>query len=67
MHETETQSEPDLLQASVHEIVELCGGDPFAAIKALIVANEFLEKELALTQAAVSQGYSRGWHARRKR
>lgn len=55
----------DPLDASVEETIALCGGDPRAAVKALIVANEFLERELALHRVAVSSGFSRQWHHKR--
>lgn len=31
-----------------------------------MVANAYLEDELALAIPAVSYGYSKGWHARRR-
>jgi hypothetical protein len=37
-----------------------CGGDAREAVKALIVANAFLETELEKLRAAVSTGYARG-------
>ena len=46
----------------VEEVLAICGGDNLAAIKSLLVANDFLERELELTRIAVSFGYSRGWH-----
>ncbi|WP_394887542.1 hypothetical protein ACG873_21805 [Mesorhizobium sp. AaZ16] len=53
---------PDLERAA-DEAVALCGGD---AVIALLAANGFLEHELELTRAAVSFGYSRGWHRNRQ-
>jgi hypothetical protein len=35
-------------------------GDPLETVKALIVANQFLETELEKLRAAVSTGYARG-------
>jgi hypothetical protein len=35
-------------------------GDAREAIKALLVANDFLEAQLAQLRASVSAGYSRG-------
>jgi hypothetical protein len=55
----------NVLESTAAEVVALCGGDAFAAVRTLLVANEFLERELRLTRAAVSHGYSRGWHAQR--
>jgi hypothetical protein len=38
----------------------LCGGNAREAVRALIVANHFLESDLDKLQAAVSMGYARG-------
>jgi hypothetical protein len=54
---------PDL-ESSVHEVIALCCGDPRAAIRALLVANAHLERQLDLARVAVSSGFSRGWHRR---
>ena len=53
------------LEAAADEAIAMCGGDARAAVKALLVANDFLERELELTRMAVSFGYSRGWHRNR--
>ncbi|WP_091892219.1 hypothetical protein [Bradyrhizobium sp. Rc2d] len=45
------------LEAAVDEAIAACGGDMRATIRALIVANEFLEKEL---ETQVSRGFMRG-------
>jgi len=45
------------LDGAADEAIAACGGDVREAVKALLVANEFLEAELA-TQ--VSHGYMRG-------
>lgn len=37
-----------------------CGGDVRAALKALIVANEYLESEVCELMQAVSHAYVRG-------
>jgi hypothetical protein len=39
------------------QAIEACGGDMRSTIRALILANEFLEYEL---ETKVSQGYVRG-------
>ncbi len=39
---------------------QACGGDTREAVKALIVANHFLEIDLEKLRAAVSTGYARG-------
>jgi hypothetical protein len=52
------------VEAAAGEATALCGGDARAAVMALIVANDFLERELELAHVAVSSGYSRQWHAK---
>ena len=54
------QSDTDLLEAAADHAIAVCGGDARDAIKALIVANDFLETELEKLRAAVSAGYARG-------
>ena len=54
------QSDTDQLEAAAHQAIATCGGDPREAVKALIVANHFLETELEKLHAAVSTGYARG-------
>ena len=58
-------SEADELERAVDEVIDLCDGDTRAAVRVLIVANRYLEQELAMATPAVSYGYSKGWHARR--
>jgi hypothetical protein len=43
----------------VDQAIEACGGDAREAVKALIVANQFLETDLEKLKAAVSMGYAR--------
>jgi FAD/FMN-containing dehydrogenase len=50
----------DALEAAVNQAIAACGGDMRAAIRALIVANEYLESEAAELMKAVSQAYARG-------
>jgi hypothetical protein len=38
----------------------MCGGDAREAVKALIIANQFLETDLEKLKAAASMGYARG-------
>jgi hypothetical protein len=42
------------------EAISSCGGDAREAVKALIVANDFLEAQLEELRAKVSTGYARG-------
>ena len=57
--EPETSAAPDL-DAAVDQAIAACGGDAREAVKALLVANGFLEAELAELRAKVSKGYARG-------
>jgi hypothetical protein len=58
--EYQATPEPDRLEAATDQATAACGGDARDAVKALIVANEFLEAQLRELQAAVSHGYARG-------
>jgi hypothetical protein len=49
-----------LLEAAADQAIAACGVDMREAIKALIVANDFLETEVAELMRAVSQAYVRG-------
>jgi hypothetical protein len=50
------------LEESADQAVAACGGDPREAVKALIVANDFLQAQVDELQASVSSGYARGYH-----
>ncbi|WP_050418903.1 hypothetical protein [Bradyrhizobium tropiciagri] len=50
----------DDLEAAVDQAITVCGGDMRAAIRALIVANNFLESEISELSKAVSHAYTRG-------
>ena len=54
------QANADRLEAAADQAIAACGGNVRNAVKALIVANEFLEAQIADLQAAVSNGYARG-------
>jgi hypothetical protein len=43
----ESQADADRLEAAADEAIAVCGGDVRAALKAMIVANEFLESEVS--------------------
>ncbi len=53
------EDEGDRLEAAADQAVAACGGDMRSAIRALILANEFLEHEVKELMVAVSKGYSR--------
>jgi hypothetical protein len=50
----------DGLEIAVDQAIAACGGDTRATIRALIVANEYLESELSELMKAVSHAYTRG-------
>lgn len=52
------------LELSVADAIAACDGDLRATVRALIVANAFLEQELERAQALISRGYVRGRHRR---
>jgi hypothetical protein len=54
------QADVDWLEAATDEAIAACGGDVRNALKALIVANEFLESEVCELMQAVSRAYVRG-------
>ena len=56
----EPPPEDDRLDAAADQAIAACGGIARDAVKALLVANEFLEARVAELQAAASTGYSRG-------
>ena len=48
------------LETAVDQAISACGGDLRATVRALIVANEFLETEVGELMKAVSHAYTRG-------
>jgi uncharacterized protein (DUF1800 family) len=61
MTSAQPQSEDDDgLEAAVDQAIAACGGNLRATIRALIVANEFLECEVGELMKAVARAYSRG-------
>ena len=60
-----SRSQPDAeaddgLETAVDQAIAACGGDMRSAIRALIVANEYLETEVGELMKAVSHAYARG-------
>jgi len=55
----------DDLEASTEALIAGCDGDPRAAIRALLVANSYLEAEVERLARTVSPGFVRG-QVRRK-
>jgi hypothetical protein len=50
----------DGLEAAVEQAIAACRGDMRSTIRALIVANEYLESEVCELMKAVSHAYARG-------
>ena len=50
----------DELEAAVDQAIAACGGDMRSTIRALIVANKFLETEVGELMKAVSHAFVRG-------
>jgi hypothetical protein len=55
------------LQAATDQAIEACGGDPRAAVTALIVAKNPPERELAEVYAKASHGFLRGKRVRARK
>jgi hypothetical protein len=54
------QADADRLEAATDQAIAACRGNTRDAVKALIVANEFLESEVCELMQAVSRAYGRG-------
>jgi hypothetical protein len=52
-------AETAALEADTDAAIEACGGDPRAAVRALLVANRYLENEVDRLAEAVSAGFTR--------
>ena len=52
--------DPDGLEAAVDQAIAACDGDMRSTIRALIVANEYLETEVGELMKAVSHAFVRG-------
>jgi hypothetical protein len=54
------QADADRIEAAADQAIAACGGDAREAVKALIVANEFLETEVCELMQTVSHAFARG-------
>jgi hypothetical protein len=54
------QDDADELETAIDQTIAACGGDLRATIRALIVANNYLESEVNELMKAVSHAYVRG-------
>jgi hypothetical protein len=57
---SQPNEQEDDLEAAVDQAIAVCDGDARAAVRALIVANDHLESEIAELMKAVSRAYVRG-------
>ena len=58
------ETNDEALETAVDQAIAACDGDMRAAIRALILANDFLEAEVGELMKAVSHAYVRGrFHA----
>ena len=48
------------LEVAIDQAISACGGDMRVTIRALIVANDYLESEVGELMKAVSHAYARG-------
>jgi hypothetical protein len=59
--EQQKEAEPPIdFEAETEEAIALCDGDVRAALKATLIANAFLEVQIATITEMVSAGYGRG-------
>ncbi len=58
--EPNPQADIDRLETTADQAITACGGNVRDALKALIVANEYLESEVCDLMQAVSHAYARG-------
>jgi hypothetical protein len=49
-----------LLEAELDEAIALCSGDVRAALRATLIANAYLEREIERLIEAISTGFARG-------
>jgi hypothetical protein len=56
----EQSPQAERIEAATDQAIATCGGNARDAVKALIVANEFLETEVCELMRAVSHAYVRG-------
>jgi hypothetical protein len=54
------QGDAERLEVAADQAIVACGGNARDAVKALLVANEYLESEVRELMQAVSHAYARG-------
>lgn len=60
---TDAEALPDW-DAAADEAIAACDGDARAAVKALLVLTDALERDMAFARAAMPSGFARGWFQR---
>jgi hypothetical protein len=61
MEAKEQEQEPEFgLEAAVDAAIAACGGDPRAAVRSLVIANDFLSAEAERFRSLCSTGFARG-------
>jgi hypothetical protein len=58
--EPDPQADAGRLETAADQAIAACGGDARETVKALLVANEYLESEITELMKAVSHAYARG-------
>lgn len=57
---SQPNEQDDGLEEAVDQAIAACGGDMREAVRALIIANNYLEAEISELMRAVSHAYTRG-------
>jgi hypothetical protein len=58
--EPNPQADAEQLECAADQAITACGGNARETVKALLVANEYLESEINEFMKAVSHAYARG-------
>lgn len=45
---------------ALRQVLEICKGDTMAALRMVLIANQFYEEEIAMLKREASAGYARG-------
>lgn len=60
LHPNRSRPPRAISEFAADQAIEACGGDAREAVKALLVAVDFLESQVDDLKGAVSNGYARG-------
>ena len=61
MSAVEKETEKDQARTELEEVLSYHGGDALAAVQTLLSDCRNLRGQLAITEAAMSRGFTRGW------